>query len=58
MGLSGFVQPDDMVNSKSVVGIKPGHSWVLVDEYTFTWSAECFIVQWHISYGFVVKVSH
>ena len=39
-----LVQPDDTVNSKFVVGIKPGDFSVLigfqVDECTHTWSAE------------------
>ena len=39
--------PNDMVNFKSVVGIKPGDSGVVirykVEEYTHMWLVECFI---------------
>ena len=42
----GLVPSDDTVDSDSVMGIKPGDSGVLigyqVDEFTHTWSAECF----------------
>ena len=40
----GLVQSDDMVNSESMMGIKPGDSGVAIgyqaDEFTHTWSAE------------------
>ena len=49
-----------MVNSESVVGIRPGDSGVLigyqVDELTHTWSAEQFVAHSHIYSGFVGKV--
>ena len=48
----GLVTSDDMVNSESVMGIKPGDSGVVigyqVDEFTHTWSAEQFVVHSHI----------
>ena len=50
-----------MVNSESVMGIKPGDSGVVigyqVDEFTHTWSAEQFMVHSHIHPGFTGKVS-
>ena len=52
---------DDVVNSESVMGIKPGDSSVVigyqVDEFTCTWSAEQFVVHSHIYPGFTGKVS-
>ena len=42
----GCVPPDDTVNSKSVVGVTPGDSGVViayqVNEFTHIWSVECF----------------
>ena len=50
-----------MVNSESVVGIKPGDSAVViayqVDEFTNTWSAEWFVAHSHINSWFTGKVS-
>ena len=58
--LSWCVPPNDMFDSKSVVGIKLGDSRVengyQVDEFTYTWSAECIIPPSHIA-GFIGKVS-
>ena len=57
----GLVPSDDMVNSESVMGIKPGDSSVVigyqVDEFTCTWSAEQFVACSHIYPGFTGKVS-
>ena len=57
----GLVPSDDMVNSESVMGIKPGDSGVVigyqVDEFTCTWSAEQFVAHSHIYSGFTGKVS-
>ena len=57
----GLVPSDDTVNSESVMGIKPGDSGVVigyqVDEFTHTWSAECFVAHFHIYPGFTGKVS-
>ena len=50
-----------MVNSESVMGIKPGDSSVVigyqVDEFTHTWSAEQVVAHFHIYPGFTGKVS-
>ena len=50
-----------MVDSESVMDIKPGDSGVVidyqVDEFTHTWSAEQFIAHSHIYPGFTGKVS-
>ena len=50
-----------MVDSDSVMGIKPGDSSVVigyqVDEFTRTWSAEWFVAHSHIYPGFTDKVS-
>ena len=50
-----------MVNSESVMGIKPGDSGVVigyqVDELINTWSAEWFVAHSHIYPGFTSKVS-
>ena len=50
-----------MVNSESMVGIKPHDSGVLtgyqVDEFTCTWSVEQFVAHFHIYPGFTGKVS-
>ena len=39
-------EPHDTINSESVVGLKPGHSGVVIgyhiDEFTHTWSVEQF----------------
>ena len=52
---------DDMVDSESVIGVKPGDSSVVigyqVDEFTHTWSAEQFVAHSHIYPGFAGKVS-
>ena len=57
----GLVPLDDMVNSESVRGIKPGDSGVVighqVDEFTRTWSAEQFVACSYIFPGFTSKVS-
>ena len=43
----GCVPPDDIINSKSVMGVKPGDSVVVikfqVDEFTCTWL--CYVKQ-------------
>ena len=50
-----------MVNSKSVVRVKPGNSGVViryqVDEFVHPWLAEHFIASSHICPGFLGKVS-
>ena len=49
-----------MVNSESVMGIKPGDSGVIgyqVDELTHAWSAGWFVAHHHIYPGFTGKVS-
>ena len=50
-----------MVNSESMMNIKPGDSGVVigyqVDEFTHTWSAEQFVACCHIYPGFTGKVS-
>ena len=52
---------DDMVDSESVMVFKPGDLGVLiqyqVDEFTHTWSAEQFVVHYHIYPGFTAKVA-
>ena len=57
----GLVPSYDMVNSESVVGIKPGDYGVVigyqVDEFTHTWSAEQFVAHSYIHPGFTGKVS-
>ena len=57
----GLVPSDDMVNSESVMGIKPGDSGVVigyqVDEFTCTWSAEQFVDHSDFYLGFTGKVS-
>ena len=49
-----------MVDSQSVLGIKPGDSSVVigyqVDEFTHIWSAEQFVACSHIYTGFTGKV--
>ena len=56
-----FGSPNDMVNSESVVGMKPGDSnvviWYQVDEFTRTFLAEHFAAHSHIYHGFTGKVS-
>ena len=53
--------PHDMVNSESVVGIKPHDSDVVigyqVDKFTCTWLVEGFVAQSHMYPGFKGKVS-
>ena len=55
-----LVPSDDMVNSESVMGIKPGDSGVVIgyqiDEFTCTWSTEQFVAHSHIYPGFTGKV--
>ena len=57
----GLVPPNDMIDSESVVHIKPGHFGVKigyqVDEFPHTWSAEWFVALSHIYPGFLSKVS-
>ena len=52
---------DDVVDSDSVMGVKPGDSSVVtgyqVDEFTHTWPAEQFVAHSHIYPGFTGKVS-
>ena len=56
----GFVLTDDMVDSKYLVGIKPGHFGIVIgyqiDETTYTWLANHFVAQSHINPGFMGKV--
>ena len=51
-----------MVNSESVVGIKPGDSGVVigyqVDEFTCTWSAEQFVAHPIFIQGSLVRCHH
>ena len=58
---AGLVPPDDMVNSESVVSIKPGDSGVVigyqVDEFNHTWSLGWFVAHSHIYPWFTGKVS-
>ena len=60
--LPGFVPPDVLVISESVVGIKPGDSCVVIgyqdDDFTHTLSAEHFLGQLHIHPGFKVRCQH
>ena len=57
----GLVPSEYMVNSESVMGIKPGDSGTMsgyqVDKFTCTWSAELFMAHSHIYPGFTGKVS-
>ena len=57
----GLVLPNDMVDSESAVGIKPGDSGVVigyqVDEFTCTCSAKWFVACSQIYSGFTGKVS-
>ena len=57
----GLVPSHDVVNSDSVMGVKPGDSGVVIgyqgDEFTCTWSAEQFMAHSHIYPGFTGKVS-
>ena len=57
----GLLPSDDMVNSDSVMGIKPGDSSVVIgyqiDEFARTLSAELFVAHSHIYPGFTGKVS-
>ena len=59
--LPGCVPAHDTVNSEYIVHVKPGDSSVVngyqVDEFTHTWSAECFATWSHIYPGFTGKVS-
>ena len=57
----GFVPPDDMVYSKSVVGVKPGDSRAVivyqVDGFADTWSKEQFATHSHIYAGLIGRMS-
>ena len=57
----GLVPSDDVGDSESVMGIKPGDSDLVigyeVDEFTHTWSAEQFVANSHIYLGFTGKMS-
>ena len=57
----GCFSPNNTVNSKSVVGIKLGDSFVLIgcqfDECTYNLSVECFIVWSYIYPGVMGQVS-
>ena len=57
----GLVPSDDVVNSDSVMGIKPGDSGLVieyqVDDFTRTWSARQFVANSHIYPGLTGKVS-
>ena len=59
--IQGLVPSNVIVNSKSVVGIKPGDSGVVigyqVDEFTRMWSVEQCVAHFHIYSGFTGKVS-
>ena len=50
-----------MVNSESVMGIKPGDSgvliWYQVDKFTHTWSTEQCVAHSHIYPGVIGRVS-
>ena len=52
--LPGIVPPNDMLDSKSVVGIKHGYSGMVI---THTRSADYFVNQSHIYPRFIGKVS-
>ena len=55
----GLVPPNVMVNSESMVGIKPGDSGVVieyqVDEFTHTWFVDQFVACSHIYLGSWVR---
>ena len=57
----GLVPSDDVVDSDSVMGIKPGDSGLVigyqVGEFTHTWSPQQFVAHSHIYPGFTGKVS-
>ena len=57
----GLVPSDDMDNSESVMGIKPGDFGMVivyqVDEFTHTWSAEQFVACSHMYPGLTGKMS-
>ena len=57
----GFGPSDDVVDSESAIGIKPGDSgvviWCQVDEFTCTWSTGQFVAHSHIYPRFTGKVS-
>ena len=56
----GSAPPSDIINSESVVSIKPGDSSVViryqVDEFTCTWLVEYFFAQSHIYLCFMGQV--
>ena len=58
----GLVPSDDMVDSESVMGIKPGDSGVVigyqVDEFTCTWSAEWFVAALTFILGTLARFHH
>ena len=57
-----LVPSDDMVDSDSVMGIKPGDSSVVigyqVDEFTHTWSAEQFVAHSTFILGSLARCHH
>ena len=57
----GLVPSNDVVDSESVMGIKPGNSGVVIGyqigEFARTWSAEWFVAHSHIYLGFNGMVS-
>ena len=59
--LPGSTPPNEIVNSKSVVGIKTGDSGVVSGyntvEFTHTWLIKYFTARSHIYPGFTGKVS-
>ena len=58
----GCVPPSDMINSKSVVGIKPGDSGVMigyqVDEFTDTWLVRHFLLSHTITLVLQARCQH
>ena len=58
--LSGCVPRNNRVNSKSVVGVKPGYPGLVIRhqvyEFKHTWFVEYFVAQLHIYQGFTGKV--
>ena len=58
----GLIPPDDMFDSKAVVGMTPGDSGVVsgyqVDEFTLSWFIKHFVAQSHIYPGFMAKITH
>ena len=59
--IGAYIPPSDTVNSESVMSVKSGDSGVVtgywVDEFTHTWSVDCFVA-WSLIYsGLTGKVS-